>query len=252
MGLFVVSCNSTSVDQSSPSEDATCGLEPASFTDVPEPVPGRSERQRELSAATLREWQDQLSEPLEETVARLGPLLANAGFIEDPAEAWDSLYVYVLLDPPIPLRILDEVMTFLPAEVTFNAYVELDGGYPMLVSGSSSAELVDWFDGVVLAGTTTTVLRGQPAPSGVPDRGELAGLTASERDLRLVIPVYAIPATFLRGAGYDVLPLRQMVTGVEVRTDPRGLGGWAKPRDELFTTSAGWRFCREVAEILGL
>ena len=255
VGLCVLigSCSSASVSstQISAGAHALCESAPAGFTDVPEAVPGQSERTRALLAETRQEWQDQLLVPLDETVATWGPLLVDAGVIGDSSEAWDYLWVYASLDSPMPLRILDEVVPLLPAEVSFSGYAELDDGYPVNLSGRNTEELSDRFDDALRTLTTTTVVAGQPESEAPPDHVELAGLAASERDLRLVVPVYAIPVSFLQGTGYEALPLRQIVSGVQIGTAGT-LGGWAKPTEELFTTSAGWRFCLEVAAALDL
>lgn len=251
MCVLASACISSDVD---PAQTTTvpadpCGLAPANFTDVPEAVPGQSELQRELNVENLREWQDQLLVPLDEAVAMLAPLLVDADVIEDPIEAWDVLWVMVSLDPPIPLRILDEVLPLFPEEVGFSGYAELDDGYPMQLSGSTPEELSDRFDGLLLSLTTTTVVSGRSGTTAAADVVELAGLAAGARDLRLVVPAYAIPTSLLRGIGYEALPLRDLVTGVQIGSS-RTATGWAKTSDELFTASAGWRFCQEVAEAL--
>ena len=249
--LLAWSCGSVpdgSTETSSEAPDP-CGPIPTNFTEVPEPVPGQSERLRELNEENLREWQDQLLVPLDETMARLGSVLVNAGTIGDPIEAWDVLWVFASLDPPIPLRILDQVIPLLPAEVVLGAYAELDDGYTLQFSGSSPQELAERFDGMLLTFTTTTVVPGRSGTPAIPDRTELAVLVETEKDLRLVVPAYAIPVSLLRETGYDALPLRELVSGVQISPSrhPTGMG---KPSDELFTASAGWRFCQDVAEAL--
>ena len=53
--LLAWSCSSASVGSTKTSLQASdaCGSAPANFTDVPEPVPGQSERLRELGAENL-------------------------------------------------------------------------------------------------------------------------------------------------------------------------------------------------------
>ena len=194
------------------------------------------------------EWQAGLAVPLDEAVEAIAPFLVEAGLIQDVSEAWDVLWVSALLDPPIPLRILDEVMAPLPEGMMMAGYAELDDGYSLQLSGTTPEELSDRFDSL-LAGFTTTTVVPRESTTNTADRGELAGLVAEERDLRLVVPAYAIPAADLRDSGYDGLPLRGLVIGVEVNT-MKNPTGWAKPSDELFTASAGWRFCQEVRDQL--
>ena len=226
-----------------------CGFAPSNFADTPEPVPGQSQLQSELNEETRQEWRAELSVPLAETMVRLGSLLVDVDVVEDPTEAWDTLWVQVALDPPIPLRILDQVMPLLPEEVVFVGYAELDDGYTLQFFGSSPQELAEQFDRLLLTFTTTTVVRGRSDTTAIPDRTELAVLVEGEKDLRLVVLAYAIPVSLLRGTGYDALPLQELVSGVQISTSrhPTGMG---KSSDELFTASAGWRFCEDVAQAL--
>ena len=147
------------------------------------------------------------------------------------------------------LRFLDQVVPLLPAEVVFGGYAELDDGYTLQFSGSSPRELAQQFDGLLLTFTTTTVVPGRSGSAAIPDRTKLAVLVECEKDLRLVVPAYAIPVNLLRETGYDALPLQELVSGVQISSS-RHPTGMSKPSDELFTAAAGWRFCQGVARAL--
>jgi len=244
--LLASACDSSEVGatETSTVPSDPCGIAPADFSPTPERVPRQSDRQRELNEENLMEWEAGLMVPLDEAVAMIAPFLVEAGVIQELSEAWDVLWVSALLDPPIPLRILDQVMPLVPEGTMLAGYAELDDGYSVQLFGATPEELSHRFEGMLASLTTTTIVPNE-STTNTADRAELAGLAMDERDLRLVVPAYAIPAARLRDSGYDGLPLRGFVTGVEVNT-MQNPTGWAKPSDELFTTSAGWRFCQGI------
>jgi len=182
--------------------------------------------------------------PLAEKVTEYGPVLQQLGLVDDPDKAWDALWVHAALDPPIPLRLLDELMPLFPPEVELAGYAELDDGYPMQVFARTASDLRTRFESLAIVTTTTTAPPGQGPPPG-PNASDWAELADGEWDLRLVVLAYGIPARLIRDEGYSGLPLRELVYGVEVDFSPQR--SMPKPIDELFNEAAGWRFCRAIA-----
>jgi len=228
---------STSPEVETTAADSQCGPEPARTPLVERQRYGDpDELRRELAGGLLR--------PLPEALTELAAAMRAAGHDDIADNIWEEATVTAVLDPPIPLRLLDDIEERFPEGTVFMAAGEGPPTGPFSLYGPGADNFLEQIPYILGASTTTTTPDGSTAPA----------FTVPEDliwDLRVVIPAYGVPATSLRDGGLDQLPLRDLVYGVEleIRGGPSGVG-W--PNDHIIDEHVGWTWCVDLVDQLGL